>query len=89
MGSFRSLFLMSSAFGKQNWFQSRYLFHIYVNLKNRFSQTTGQKVYAHKAVLTARSDVMAAMFSGSFKESQAADIKEAGMIEIVFIFVLA
>ncbi|KAK3777158.1 hypothetical protein RRG08_057607, partial [Elysia crispata] len=36
----------------------------------------GQKVYAHKAVLTARSDVMAAMFSGSFKESQAADIKE-------------
>ncbi|RUS83699.1 hypothetical protein EGW08_008547 [Elysia chlorotica] len=36
----------------------------------------GQKVFAHKIVLSTRSDVMAAMFSGNFKESQTGEISE-------------
>ncbi|GFR84194.1 rho-related protein racA-like [Elysia marginata] len=36
----------------------------------------GQKVYAHKVVLSTRSDVMAAMFSGHFMESNPNQISE-------------
>ena len=30
----------------------------------------GKKIFAHKAVLSARCEVLAAMFSGNFSESQ-------------------
>lgn len=36
----------------------------------------GQKVYAHKIILSTRSDVMAAMFSGNFMESTKGQINE-------------
>ncbi|KAK3769161.1 hypothetical protein RRG08_014024 [Elysia crispata] len=36
----------------------------------------GQKVYAHKVILSTRSDVMAAMFSGNFMESKKDQISE-------------
>ena len=39
-------------------------------------QLIGQKVYAHKAVLSARCDVLFAMFSGNFREGRSTDTLE-------------
>ena len=45
-------------------------------MTNKIYLSTGQKVYAHKVILSTRSDVMAAMFSGNFMESKKDQISE-------------